>query len=263
MSKLKRIHLFEFEDLQWFPQWLRQCMTRLIIVMHKLLGTHHYVTELISKSLDHTNHQAIIDLCSGSGGPMYNVYDLLKSNGQHNDVSIILTDLYPDNKAVENIKRRSDPNFTYLEDPVNAMEVDKSLAGVRTMIGSFHHFEPDKAREILKDAQNNRQPICIFEISDNSVPIALWWIAIPINFIMTFFITPMAKPMSWKQLVFTYLIPIIPLCFAWDGAVSNARTYTLNDLDQLLEGLETDNYIWEKGIIEGKTNKLYLLGYPI
>ena len=57
-------------------------------------------------------------------------------------------------------------------------------------------------------------------------------------------------------------MPVIPLCFAWDGAVSNARTYTLDDMDQLLAGLETEDYQWEKGRITGKAKKLYLLGLP-
>lgn len=80
---------------------------------------------------------------------------------------------------------------------------------------------------------------------------------------MVFFITPFVRPLNWKQILFTYLIPVIPIFFAWDGAVSNARTYTLDDLDILLEGLETEDYKWEKGRITGKAKKLYLLGTPI
>ena len=68
--------------------------------------------------------------------------------------------------------------------------------------------------------------------------------------------------MSWQQIIFTYLIPILPFGFAWDGAVSNARTYTLSDLDELLVGLKDDGYIWEKGIVEGKIPSMYLIGKP-
>ncbi|MEX2344743.1 MAG: hypothetical protein WD604_03960, partial [Balneolaceae bacterium] len=261
MSNLKRIHLFEFEDLDWFPQWLRQCMTRLIVVMHNLLGTHKKLAELVYKSLNLTGQQSIIDLCTGSGGPMLKVYEILKTNEQTKAVTLTLTDLYPD-KDVAGLVNNKDTGITYLEEPVDATQVDGNLKGVRTMTGSFHHFKPETAKKILEDAQYNRQPICIFEISDNSVPTWLWWIAIPVNFIMAFFITPFARPVTWKQLFFTYLIPVIPLCFAWDGAVSNVRTYTLNDLDILLSGMESDKYKWEKGKIPGKTNKIYLLGLP-
>lgn len=85
----------------------------------------------------------------------------------------------------------------------------------------------------------------------------------PMNLLMAFFITPLVKPMTWQQLVFTYLVPIIPICFAWDGAVSNARTYTLADMDELLNGLQTSDYVWEKGQTGGMLKKLYLLGLPM
>ena len=119
------------------------------------------------------------------------------------------------------------------------------------------------AKSILKNARESGQPICIYEISDNSTPKAIWWIAIPFAFLMTFFVTPMVRPMSWQQLVFTYLIPLIPLFIAWDGAVSNARTYSREDIDILLEGLKSKSYSWETGTIKGKGgNKMYLLGLP-
>jgi len=100
-------------------------------------------------------------------------------------------------------------------------------------------------------------------MSDNSLPIALWWVSLTMIFLMVFFLAPFARPLTWKQLLFTYLLPVIPLCFAWDGAVSNARTYTLDDMDQLLAGLETEDYKWEKGRLTGKAKKLYLLGLPL
>ena len=40
---------------------------------------------------------------------------------------------------------------------------------------------------ILKQAFDSRQGILVFEISDNSFPKWLWWIAIPVNIISTFF----------------------------------------------------------------------------
>jgi len=107
-----------------------------------------------------------------------------------------------------------------------------------------------------------RQPYLAFEISDYSYPIALWWLAIPINIICSLFVSAFARPYSFQQFVFAYIIPIIQINFAWDGAVSNARTFTLKDMDILLEGLDSDDYLWEKGMIKGKSKKLYLLGLP-
>jgi len=72
----------------------------------------------------------------------------------------------------------------------------------------------------------------------------------------------LVKPLTVKQIIFTYLIPVIPICFAWDAVITSGRIYRTHDLDILLEGLENQNYTWEKGIIEGDSEKIYLMGYP-
>ncbi|TYP95357.1 hypothetical protein LX73_0658 [Fodinibius salinus] len=259
---MKRIHLFEFEDFAWFPDWLRRCIMRLIAVMHDLLGTSHKIAKLIANPLRDSYSSTILDLCSGSGGPMPEVLQILHDKYDMHNISLTLTDLYPDLKRADVLNSQDANNITYLTSPTNATQIDGEMSGFRTMIGSFHHMKPTEARKILASVQNNGLPIFIFEVSDNSTPIGLWWIVFPINFIMTFFITPMVRPMTWQQLIFTYIIPIVPICFGWDGAVSNARTYTLNDLDELLSDIESHNYKWEKGTIEGKTSQIYLLGLP-
>lgn len=262
-NQMKRIHLFEFEDFNWFPDWIRICLTRLIVVMHKLLGTNQALADLVNKALQHSSRPSIIDLCSGSGGAMIKVAETLKEDYQIKDLTLTLTDLYPNKELANKINQGSGGNVSYVTTSIDATNVPPDMVGVRTMVCSFHHMKPTTARDILKNVKDRKQPICVYEISDNSFPIVLWWIALPINFIMSFLITPFVKPLTWKQIVFTYLIPIIPICFAWDGAVSNARTYTLEDLDLLLEGLEADDYKWEKGKIAGKAKMLYLLGLPI
>lgn len=260
---MKRIHLFEFEDLPWFPNWLRISLTRLIVVMHGILGTTRELADLVNKVIRYSPRPSIIDLCSGSGGPMLAVAETLKGEHRIKDLTLTLTDLYPDKDLANKINREGRSDIAYLTHSIDATNVPPELTGVRTMVCSFHHMKPDTARQILIDAKERKQPICIYEISDNSTPTFLWWVALPLNFIMAFLITPFVKPLTWKQVAFTYLLPIIPLFFAWDGAVSNVRTYTLEDLDVLLEGLSSDDYRWEKGTITGKAKKIYLLGYPI
>lgn len=234
-----------------------------MVVMHKILGTNQELAGLVNKALKYASKPALIDLCSGSGGAMLEVAQILKENYQTQNLTLTLTDLYPNKALAAKINQENRNNISYLSTAVDATNVPADLTGVRTMVCSFHHLKPDLARNILKNAISSKQPICIYEISDNSFPIILWWIALPLNFLMAFFITPFVRPLTWKQIVFTYLIPVVPVFFAWDGAVSNARTYTLQDLDRLLTGLETEDYKWEKGTITGKAKKIYLLGTPV
>lgn len=224
---MKRIDLFEFEDFAWFPNWMRTCLTRLIVVMHKFLKSSDDLVPLIKRALKYLKNNTIVDLCSGSGGPMIEVFKDLAREKEKSNVKLILTDLFPNLEMASKINDSAIKNLSYETTPVNASHVNTELTGVRTMVGSFQYMNPDTARQILINAKESKEPICIYEISDNSHPTFLWWMAIPIIFIMALVITPFVKPLSCKQLIFNYLIPIIPLCFAWDGAVSNVRTYTL------------------------------------
>lgn len=84
--------------------------------------------------------------------------------------------------------------------------------------------------------------------------------------VMVWVLTPMVRPLSFKQLFFTYIIPIIPVFYAWDGQASMPRTYSLSDYDELLAGLPNDNYKWEKGYLKNSQNKqkgTFLLGMPV
>ena len=260
---MKRIHLFEFEDFSWFPNWLRVRMTRLIVVMHRLMGTSEELAKIIDQALRTSGETKIMDLCSGSGGPMPDVVQVLEEKYNRKNIELTLSDLYPNLKAAERFNSEKD-NVSYETYPVDVTKIGADKQGLRTMICSFHHIKPEAAKQILQSAQNDQKPICIFEISDNSAPILpALIISFPITFLMCLFITPLARPMTWQQLVFTYLIPIIPICYAWDGSVSNVRTYTTKDLQELISDIETPDYKWEIGTIGERMKKLYLTGMPV
>lgn len=262
---MKRIQLFELEDYPWFPNFIRVCMTRYIATLHGLMDTPTTLAKILDSSLQKNKQQKILDLCSGSGGPMPETLAILQKKYGYTDLELTLSDLYPNPAAAKKINQQKDNSISYLTTPVDVTQVDTSQEALRTMICSLHHMPPATVVDILKDAQTKQQPFCAYEISDNSAPFILWWTAIPFTFLMVFFITPFVRPLSWQQLVFTYLIPIIPLCIAWDGAVSNARTYTLTDLDEILAQLPpTDEYVWEKATVAGKGGrKIYLIGNVI
>ncbi len=257
---MKRVHLFEFEDLKWFPNWIRICMTRLIMVMHKKFKTSEDMAVLLNNLIKQTKITKIVDLCSGSGGPMLDVISLLKNVHKIKNVELILSDLYPNLDAAKRINQ-TDDSISYRTIPLDATNLDNDTKGILTMVGSFHHMKPELAGKILLEAQQKRQPICIMEIN-KKFPIILWWLFIPLSIILCLFITPLVKPLTVKQIIFTYLIPIIPICFAWDAVITSGRIYRMDDLDILLKGLKNVRYTWEKGIIKGSSEKIYLMGYP-
>ena len=266
---MKRIQLFEFEDFGWFPTWLRACMTNLIVILQKMLGVPDLLAHLIADILKERNLNTIVDLGSGSGGAMPEVLRSIHRIKGLEGVTLTMTDLFPSPEMLKKYNANTSDKIGYLGTSVDATNIAKAPKGLKTMVNSFHHMPPKKARAILKSAQGTNQPLLVYEMGDNNIPLLVWWLLLPISLvvliIMVLFMTPFVKPLTWRQIVFTYLIPIIPICYAWDGQASLPRIYTLEDLDLLLDGSGTENYVWEKGYAKKKNGKkqgTYLLGLP-
>lgn len=266
---MKRIELFEFEDFSWFPEVIRTSMTNLIVVFHKMMGTSEVVSNLILDLKQKNNFDQITDLGSGSGGPMLEVIQQVNNNQKVDKVKLILTDLHPNPEFVKKINNLKLENVTYHDQSVNATNIDAAPAGLKTMIASFHHMNPTIAKKILNSAQTNREPILIFELAKNNIPTLLWWLLLPISLpiliLMSAVMTLFVRPLTFKQILFTYLIPIIPLAYAWDGQASLIRTYTFDDVKSLIGETDDDDYYWEIDDAKkanGKKLGYYIMGYP-
>lgn len=266
---MKRVQLFEFEDYSWFPNWLRACLTNLIIVLHKMMGISEVLCYLIARVLKEKKLSTIIDLGSGSGGAMPEVLKTLHTLNDLKHVELVMTDLYPNQEAIQKFNKNTEDKISYSENPVDATDLLTAPNGLKTMVNSFHHMTPKAARKILESAEKNKQPILIYEMAENKIPFLVWLLLLPLSLVilmvMTLFMTPFVRPLTWQQLVFTYLIPIIPICYAWDGQASLPRIYALKDIDELLEGLGNNNYYWEHGPAKkgnGKKLGMYIVGYP-
>ena len=239
-------------------------MTRFLVPLHRFVGTPRMITPLLERALDHAEERRVIDLCSGSCGPMLAVCKQLHEQPQTADVEVTFSDLYPQPEAVSEVNAQGDRRLRYHDSSVDATAMPAEWRGARTMCCAMHHLPPPLARSILQDAFEQRQPIMVFEISDNSLPRPLWPLAFPAVALLTLLLTPWVRPLTARQLLLTYALPALPLLVGWDGAVSNARTYTLADMSELIDGLNAPDYRWEMGVAGGfgPMKQLYLLGLP-
>ena len=144
--------------------------------------------------------------------------------------------------------------------------VVEASAVVRTLVCGFHHFAPEQARTVLLDAQQANQPLLIFELTNGTVPPRwLWWVTLLPNFLFALLVGLFARPLSVRSIVFSFLVPIIPACFAWDGAVTSARTYREGEFHAMLETLpNTDSYRWQFLTVPGAVVEYSLIvGRPV
>ena len=125
----------------------------------------------------------------------------------------------------------------------------------------MHHFKPNDAKLILQNAIDSNTGIAIFEAQERTIPSILAMLFSPISVLVT---APFIKPFKIGRIIFTYLIPIIPIVTLWDGVVSSLRTYSIKEMTELVNQLDNkDNFYWDINKVKsGPGNILYLLGTP-
>ena len=257
---MRQYHLCEIADQHWVPSTLRNLMTEILGFIVLKYQIYVPVIPLIKEVLAHIKTDQVIDLCSGSSGPWSQILAQLQQ--QQESVSVMMTDKYPNVQAFEKIKERSGGKIHYISEAVDATSVPANLKGMRTIFSAFHHFKPDAARQILQSAVSSRSAIGIFEFTEkrlDKIPLAL---LLPI---FVFFFTLFIKPRTFKMLLWSNIIPIIPLIFSYDAIISSTQTYSPKDLEELVQGINSEDYEWKIGQIPSKVRSIritYLLGFP-
>jgi hypothetical protein len=258
---MERVQLFEFEDLPWFPQVVRECMTDFL----SFLGQRGQVVyasfaERLATALDATGDDTILDLCSGGGGPALTIARLMRAQGR--PLSVVLTDLYPNLPRLERARLDGLGHVEYRRAPVDAIAVPESLPGFRLICNAFHHLPPDAARKCLADAVRQRRGIALVEMVDRSAT-SLFGVTFGTSAVLA--VTPFIRPLRVSRLLLTYLVPVVPLCTWWDGMVSCLRAYHPDELERLVSALPENDYVWEIGrlpVPNAPTSLIYLIGYP-
>jgi hypothetical protein len=256
---LPRFQLFEFHELPWFPAILRRGVTESLRLLAGQTEVQRAVAPLLARTMEQSGCTEILDLCSGSCAPILSVLPAL-TRGQAS-LSVTVSDLYPDRHAFDAAVSQGEGRVRALDRPLDARHVPQELRGMRTMFNAFHHFGPNEARLILEDAYRQRVPIAVMEITNRS------WARVLNAFPGSLLIACAAGVFSRspKVVALSFVLPLIPLSFAWDGLVSCLRSYSARELRTLVEGLD-EGYSWETGQLETKLRSVklsYLVGQPV
>lgn len=260
---MKRLRLFEFTDQPWYPQAFRRMQTDYLQFAATMGAGHQNLVPLLVRAMEHAGTTDVVDLCSGGTGPWMRLRVQLGEAGV--PVRVTLTDKYPNPEVMPN-RANDAQGIAYLAEPVDARHVPVHLTGMRTLFEGFHHFGPDEARAILADAFDSRRAIGVFEASLKPPLGPLILLLSPLMTLLGYlFVTLLIKPRTPARLLWTYLVPLVPLATCWDGVVSLLRVYSRRDLQALVAPLERPDYVWEIGLASTGTPLFvftYLVGYP-
>jgi hypothetical protein len=259
---MRRLHLFEFMDLEWYPSALRKYQTNILQVMMMQTTAFDYAAPYIAQVLEKTGSNTIVDLCSGASGPWLRLYEKL-GNGK---IQIILTDKFPNIEKFEAIQKQTNGRITFINHSIDALAVPAELKGLRTIFTGFHHFRRAAVKQILTDAQEKKQAICIFDyVPDKVLTLFLFPITFVISVLQFYFLSFFVRPITFLHIIFTNIIPVVPLVSAWDGFVSALRKYDAIELSEIVRELDCSNYKWEIGndhSLSKATLLTYLIGIP-
>ena len=255
-----RLHLFEFEDLPWFPKFIRDGGTDFLGFILNKAKFYEPTIEVIEQVIQETKHNRILDLCSGNGGP---IASLSQKLAPESDITFVLSDKFPNLPAFDRLKQTSNNKIDYLPEPLDVITMDGDAEGIRTMYSAIHHFKPREVRIILGNVVQSGMPLCIFDSGDKHIGTILGiMIFHPLLFI---FCTPFIRPFTLSRILFTYLIPIIPLYTIWDGIVSIIRLHRPDKLLSVAKSVDkSESYVWKSGKLKNKIgfSIAYLTGIP-
>ncbi len=257
---MKRFQLMEIEDQTWLPKSVRNALTDYLQFMTDRTKPYSPIIPQLERAIELTGANRIIDLCSGGAGPWFS----LQTDGRRfSSIKVTLTDKFPNIPAFRQAQSLSNGAMDFVSKPIDATDVPADLVGFRTLFASFHHFRPAQARAILNDAAVKRQGIAVFEVTHRSAP------AIALMFLMPLLVlifTPFIRPFRLSRMLWTYLVPVVPLIVLFDGIVSCLRTYNPSELRALMSELAAETeYQWEIGEQKAEGAPLpvtYLIGYP-
>ena len=137
------------------------------------------------------------------------------------------------------------------------MKVPEELRGFRTIFSSFHHFGPQAARAMLRDAVESGRGIGVFEVAQRNVRTLAVLCLTPL---LVLWLTLGMRPVRWSRIFWTLVVPVVPFTIWFDGWVSCLRAYGEDELKEMVS--EEKGYCWMVG--EARTGLLpvtYVVGW--
>src|ERR1700676_3487674 len=124
---MRRKQFIELHEQPWFPSSLRNEITDALQCGSEILKAYASISALLQRALDATRSRAIVDVCSGGGGPWLDLSPQLR--GGTAAFRILLTDKFPNIAASENVRPTSANRTDFYRMTSDAMKDPTELDG--------------------------------------------------------------------------------------------------------------------------------------
>ncbi|MEN6374576.1 MAG: hypothetical protein ABFD75_07335 [Smithella sp.] len=259
---LPRIQLFEFCERSGTPRWIRDSIVEIIGTGLRTSSIFKTVAPIFHAFRQLVCADEILDLGSGSGEPAALLIEELHRQG-FAPPRIILSDLFPNLPQLQKTASLHPDHLQVIDKPLDAAAIPEQFnQPLRTIINTFHHFPPPLASKILADAIQKQRAIFIME----SFPRNLYncWELLP-NVFRSYWQNPARTEQDrLRKVIFSYIIPLIGICFTWDSLISIVRVYNEVELRKMASDVGGKNYTWvyEELAYSSLGRAVVFYGYP-
>ena len=225
---MKRRQAPQISNATWYPSFLRRDMYEFMSWFVGKVNAATPFVPVIEEGLQHTTRILAVDLNFGAG--FETVRNLLPANLESHSIPL--------------------------------KDIETAGEGMVLFVNNFHQLPVPAAKAALQKATQAGQVVGVVEGNNDS----LWQVVgmlvfVPLTVVLT---APLVRPFRWTRLLFTYLLPILPLVTLFDGFMALFKLYNPQDLDELVADIAQPTYTWRSGKRDnGRGGKIiYLLGYP-
>lgn len=229
---MKRFQLFEFCDQAWLPPLLREAFHDCLGFVHtKTFRPYRNVPSLLAEIFKPRGVAAVLDIGSGGGEHV----STLQEAGARAGVALpalILSDLYPNVAAWTRLQETYGKQAVgFYDGRLDFNNVPEDVPRHWAMFASFHHLPPSLAKNLLAQAVARADSLILVEMFRRQwLDMVMMCVSAPTLLLAPFF----AREFRFSKLLFTTIIPIVPVMLAVDGFVSILRSYEKDEIVAML-----------------------------
>lgn len=161
--------------------------------------------------------------------------------------------------GIETVKPFLNQHLAIISIPLSEINTQQQR-GMYLFVNSFHQLSTISAKKTLAEIAKSRNPVVVVEGNNDS----LWQLVgmtifLPVTVILS---APFVKPFRWSRILFTYIIPVLPVIMVIDGCIGLLKLYNPKDLNELTSSIKVPDYKWTTGKKDnGRGGKIiYLTG---
>jgi hypothetical protein len=227
---MRRKQIPQLINTKWFPRHIRKlCSEFLSCFVLKVNATKPFIP-VIESALIESKKNNIINL-------------------EFNDIGA----------GIETVKPFLNQHLAITSIPLSEINTQQQR-GMYLFVNSFHQLPAINAKKTLEEIAKSGNPVVVVEGNNDS----LWQLVgmtifLPVAVILS---APFVKPFRWSRILFTYIIPILPVIMPIDGCIGLLKLYNPKDLNKLTSSIKVSDYKWTAGKEDnGRGGKIiYLTG---